>query len=372
MDYHIGNPKFYWLLGIVACGVLLVLFAMAARSSARRQFATANIASRLMPAVRTGTNWMSAILVAMTLSLLVLAMVDIRWGKTTQEVPQKGLEVVFALDVSRSMLAEDATPNRLERAKQQIGDMLDEMAGDRVGLVIFAGESRLQVPLTSHYDDFRQTLDSVGPQSLRRGGSRLGNALETAASAFLAKTNEHRTIVIFTDGEDQESQPVEIARRLHEEQGIRVFTIGLGDIDRGSRIPAANDGRGFVEYEGEPVVSKLNGEILQSIATETEGAFVPAGTRRVDMGQVYRQFVANVPQTDFETATIDAWTPGFQWFAVPALILLFFEVLVSTLGFRGKHRFENDFEVGTPHTVALDKGEMFRDPESIREKELVG
>ena len=137
------------------------------------------------------------------------------------------------------MLAEDATPNRLRRAKQQIKDMVDEMAGDRVGLVVFAGEADQAVPLTSHYDDFKQVLDSVGPHSVPVGGSQLSVAIESAAKAFIGKTSDHKTIVLLTDGEDQESDPVQLAKDLHQQEGVRVFTIGLGDIDRGARIPDA-------------------------------------------------------------------------------------------------------------------------------------
>ena len=136
---------------------------------------------------------------------LVLALIDIRWGKIWREVPQKGIEVMFVLDVSRSMLAEDAKPSRLERAKQQIGDMLEAMAGDRVGLVVFAGERVQLVPLTSHYQDFRQTLRDVGPENVDRGGSRLGDALQLAASGFLDQTGDHKAVVVLTDGEDQET-----------------------------------------------------------------------------------------------------------------------------------------------------------------------
>lgn len=330
MDFQVGNIRFLWLLGAVGCGGLLTLVATVARRRARKRFASAKLVDRMIPDSAAGTRTASAMLVAAALSLLSLALLDIRWGKTAREVPQKGLEVVFALDVSRSMLAEDTSPTRLERAKQQIGDLLDEMTGDRVALVLFAGESRLQVPLTSHYDDFRQSLESAGPESLNRGGSRLGEALETAAGAFLEKTGSHRTILLFTDGEDQESGPAEIARRLHAEKGIRIFTVGLGDIDRGSRIPDTGDGRGFVEYRGEPVWSRLNGKVLGEIAAASGAAFVPAGTRQVDMARVYHQFIANVPKASFENATIDAWTPRFQWFALPALALLLVETVLVT------------------------------------------
>ena len=262
---------------------------------------------------------------------MVLALMDIRWGKTWQEVPQKGIEVMFALDVSRSMLAEDVAPNRLARAKQQIGDMVDEMAGDRIGLVAFAGETRQSVPLTTHYDDFKQVLETVGPQTVRRGGSRLASAIEAAADGFIDKTNDHKAIVIFTDGEDQESEPVELARKLFEEKGIRIFTVGLGNMDQGSRIPDSESRSGdYLEYEGQQVWSKMNGEILKEIATVTKGAYVPAGTKRVNMADVYHGYVANVEQTEFETAKINTYIPRFQWFAVPALVLLLLEIFWST------------------------------------------
>ncbi len=205
------------------------------------------------------------------------------------------------------------------------------MAGDRVGLLVFAGETRQSVPLTSHYEDFKQTLDSVGPHSVRRGGSRLGDAITAAANSFISKTNEHKAIVIFTDGEDQESNPVQIAKQLYEDQGIRIFTVGLGDMDQGARIPDdEKGGRDYLQYEGQQVWSKMNGQILSQIATETNGAYIPAGTKRVNMADVYRGYIANVEQQEFETAKINAYIARFQWFAVPALALLLLEVWLST------------------------------------------
>ncbi len=331
MDIQVGNPNSIWLLAVVAGGLVGTVYANIARRRAVLRFATARIRSRILPPGSSSRHWMSAILMAASMTLLCFAMMDIRWGKTWREVPQKGIEVMFVLDVSRSMLAEDATPNRLSRARQQIKDMVDEMAGDRVGLVVFAGDTRQAVPLTSHYEDFKQTLDSVGPHSVRVGGSRLGDAIQAAADGFISKTNDHKAIVVFTDGEDQESKPVEIAKQIHQEKGIRIFTVGLGDMDLGARIPETDDRRGgFVQYEGQQVWSKMNGQILSQIATETDGAYIPAGTRRVNMADVYHGYVANVEQTEFETAKINTYVARFQWFAAPALAFLLLEVWIST------------------------------------------
>ena len=331
MDIQLGNPSSLYLLVIVAIGLGLTAWAAVARRRAVRRFASANLGKRLMPAGNSSRQWTSALLVSCSLALLAIALTDIRWGKAWHEVPQKGIEVMFVLDVSRSMLAEDASPNRLARAKQQIKDMVDEMAGDRIGLVVFAGEARQAVPLTSHYEDFKQTLDSAGPHTVRSGGSRLGDALEAAANGFLSKTNEHKAIVVFTDGEDQESKPVEVAKQLYADKGIRIFTVGLGDMEQGARIPESEDSRGdYVKYQGKQVWSRMNGQVLEEIAAQTNGAYIPAGTRRVNMGDVYHNYVANVEQTQFETAKINSYIARYQWFAVPALALLLLEVFLST------------------------------------------
>ena len=331
MDIQIGTPNSIWLLAIVAAGLVLTGYAILSRRRASLKFATARVRSQILPKGRSSCHWISAILIAVSMTLLCIAMLDIRWGKTWREVPQKGIEVMFVLDVSRSMLAEDVTPNRLGRAKQQIKDLVDEMAGDRVGLVVFAGDTRQSVPLTSHYEDFKQTLDAVGPHTVRVGGSRLGDALTAAANGFISKTNDHKTIVVFTDGEDQESKPDEVAKKIHAEQGIRIFTVGLGDMDQGARIPETEDRRGgFVKYDGEQVWSKMNGQILSKIATDTDGAYIPAGTQNVNMADVYHGYVANVEQTEFQSAKINAYIARYQWFAAPALALLLLEVWIST------------------------------------------
>lgn len=331
MDIQFGNPGNLYLLVIVVLGLGLTAWAGIARMRAATKFATPTQRRRILPPGNSTQQWLSALLVSASLALMAVALTDIRWGKAWHEVPQKGIEVMFVLDVSRSMLAEDASPNRLERAKQQIKDMVDEMAGDRIGLITFAGDTRQSVPLTSHYEDFKQTLDSVGPHTVLSGGSRLGDAITAAANGFMSKTNDHKAIVIFTDGEDQESNPVQVAEELYAEKGIRIFTVGLGDMVQGARVPETDQGRsGYVQYKGQQVWSKMNGQILQEIAEKTDGAYIPAGTRRVNMADVYHSYVANVEQVEFETAKINSYIARFQWFAVPALALLLLEVLLST------------------------------------------
>src|SRR6476659_6476927 len=225
MDVQIGSLNQLSWLWLVAICLAIAVFAAFARRRARSRFATLNLLRTVLPLRGSVGRNLATVLSIAAMALMVVALIDIRWGKVWRDVPQKGIEVMFVLDVSRSMLADDAAPNRLERAKQQIKDTIDEMTGDRVGLVVFAGEAKQQIPLTTHYDDFKQSLDEVGPQNVRRGGSRLGEAIDTAASSFLTKSNAHKAMVIFTDGEDQESKPLEAAKRAHE-AGVRIFTVG--------------------------------------------------------------------------------------------------------------------------------------------------
>ncbi len=335
MDIQYGNTGYLLLIGVGLALIALVFYGEFTRRLAVRRFATANRLGVLAQSNPTWRRAISSVLLTAAHSLLCLALVDMRWGKIEQEVPQRGIEVMFVLDVSRSMLAADAAPSRLERAKQQIKDLIDEMSGDRIGLVLFAGEARQVVPLTSHYDEFIQTLDAVTPDSLQLGGSKLGDAIRSAANSFIDKTKDHKAMVIFTDGEDQESKPIEAAETALSEKGIRIFTVGLGDMEQGARVPsAASSGRTqFLNYKGEAVWSKLNGATLSEIANKTGGAYIPAGTKRVNMAAVYHGYIASVEQTEFEMAKVNAYIPRFQWFALPALLLLILEAFLSS--FRG-------------------------------------
>lgn len=331
MDIQIGNPTQLVWLWLPVMALVAVLFAAGARRRARMRFATANLVRRVFPTSGKLRTALCAAFVTTAMGLMVLALLDVRWGKVSREVPQKGIEVMFVLDVSRSMLAEDASPSRLERAKQQIKDVVDEMAGDRVGLVVFAGDARQQIPLTTHYDDFKESLDAVGPHSIRRGGSQLGEAIRVASNSFLTKLNAHKAMVIFTDGEDQESDPVAVAKKARQDTGVRIFTVGLGDMDQGARIPTAdNGGKSYLQHDGQQVWSKLHGDILRQVAVETDGAYIPAGIKQVNMADVYQGYIADVEQMEFETAKIDQYEARFQWLLAPALLLLLCEVAIAT------------------------------------------
>jgi Ca-activated chloride channel family protein len=329
-DLEVGNLDMLGWAWLVVLSGMYMLWGSWWSRRAERRFASHEMLARILPARRFWPRMLTRAASLVSLGLLVVCLMDVRWGEVQREVPQRGIEVMFVLDVSRSMLAEDVTPNRLARAKQMIRDTIDGMSGDRVGLVIFAGESRQRIPLTNHYDDFKRILDEVGPDDLNRGGSRLGDAISLAAEGFLSEGNAHRAMVVLTDGEDQESDPLKVAEQVHRDSGARIFTIGLGDIAQGARIPIERQGRrDYVQHEGEQVWSKLDGQLLTEIAQVSTGAYIPAGTKQVNMADVYHGFISSVEQTEFETARISRLEARFQWFLLPALLALIAEFVLA-------------------------------------------
>ena len=242
---------------------------------------------------------------------------------------RKGIDLMVCLDVSRSMLAEDIAPNRLERAKLELGDMLGEMRGDRVGLVTFAGDAALSCPLTINYGAYRMTLNETGTRSSIRGGSLIGDALRVAVDSFTDKVKGHKAVLLITDGEDHESLPVDAARDARE-KGVRVFTVGLGSVGKGARIPITVNGQiQYLQHNGQEVWSTMNEDVLREMAVEGGGSYFPMGTRDADFAIVYEKIRSRVEARELETSRTELYHARFQWFAGVALFLLILETLMT-------------------------------------------
>jgi Ca-activated chloride channel family protein len=200
---------------------------------------------------------------------------------------QKAADIMVVLDVSKSMLAEDAAPNRLKRAKAEIAELLEKLSGHRIGLVGFAGRASVLCPLTTDYGFFHLTLRNAGPKSISKGGTNIGAALRKGLDAF-GPGQAARLILLITDGEDHDSYPKEVAT-VAKEQGIHIITIGFGS-ESGSQITITDSQTGarttLQDRDGVPVLSRLDGDLLREIALETDGAYVPAGTSALDLGSI--------------------------------------------------------------------------------------
>ena len=319
-----GGIHWLWL---VAAAVALAITGLRRRRRLLALLAEQPLLSRLVPTLDLSRAWLRAALSALALVALTLAVMDPRWGMQVEQTQRRGLDVIFVVDVSRSMLARDASPDRLDRAKQFIDDAIESLGGDRIGLIDFAGVAAVRTPLTLNHAALRQAVQALEPKASARGGSMLGDAIRMAARSFPATGTGSRAIVVLSDGEDMESEPAEAAKAAFDEHEARVYTVGIGDARDGARIPVGN-GR-FLVHQGQEVWSKMHPETLRAVAEAGGGAFIEAGTAQVDMASVCHDMLAGLDRVDQESNLVKRQAPRFQWFAGPALLLLVLECLIT-------------------------------------------
>ena len=325
-----GNPGFLFALWIVPMLGAAMFYAQKKRRETAARFADQVMVQRLMPAVQTGRTWLKAGLLMTAAGLLIVACARPRFGEYFEEVSVRGVDLMVLLDVSRSMLAEDVAPNRLQRAKSDIIDLLQKLKGDRVGLIAFAGAPAELVPLTTDNGFFKMVLGDVDTDSAPRGGSLIGDAIRKAMEAMPQRSDRDQVLVLITDGEDQDSFPEEAAEQAAE-RGIRIITVGLGDTGEGARIPKRNeDGSlSFVQYDGQEIWSQMDEELLRQIALKTSGSYVPARTTAYDLGRIYEDHLSKLSQGELQAEQQRKYREQFQWFGGFGFLLLLLESLIS-------------------------------------------
>ena len=260
----------------------------------------------------------------------VLALMRPQWGMRVVASTRVGAEIMVALDVSRSMLAEDVAPNRLERAKAELVDLLSYLDGDQVGLIAFAGRASVLSPLTPDFGFLRLVLDGTGPGSVARGGTRLADPIRKAVAGFGPSEGAARAILLITDGEDHDSFALDAAREAAE-AGVRIIAIGFGD-EAGSEIHVTDPRSGarqlLRDADGAPVMSHLNGELLREIALQTGGVYVPAGTGVLDLESIYDRHIDRLMRGELEGQRT-VRDEGYPWFVLLALVFLISSAAVS-------------------------------------------
>jgi len=268
---------------------------------------------------------------------LTLALMRPQWGARLVTTPQVGARIMVCLDVSRSMLAEDVVPNRLERAKAEFRDLLGYLDGDQVGLIAFAGRASVLVPLTPDFSFLRLVLDETGPHSVTRGGTRLEEPIRKALAGFWEGGGSgeiSRSILLITDGEDQDSFPLEAAKAAAE-RGVRIIAIGFGD-EAGSELLVTDSRTGVRalvrDSDGNPVRSRLDGELLREMALVTGGAYIPAGTGAVDLESIYQRHIAGLTRGQLNDGGYRVYNDIFQWPLLLALICLLAAVAGPAVG----------------------------------------
>jgi len=293
------------------------------RESRLESFVSPVMQRKLRPAgAGSRYAWQTGLTAAGAL-LLLLAAARPQWGEKEETVYRRGRDLMIVLDVSRSMLAEDVHPNRLQRAKADIMDLIKELRGDRAGLMVFRRTANLLCPLTTDYAYLKQALDGAGIDSAPRGATDIGGAIETALEHFDRQEGSHKAVILISDGEDLSGRALKSAEKSAE-MGIPIFTVGLGD-RRGSRIPDTDSPGGYTRYRGNDVISSLDNETLYEIARKTGAAYVPvetAGMTEVTLGTLYRDHLRKIAVRDMEESLQRRYVERYQLFLLPGLVCL--------------------------------------------------
>jgi Ca-activated chloride channel family protein len=320
--YDAGMLKLLWT-GAAVAGLLVYGWRM--RQKNLRRFADQGILERLGGKCKAWREWFRGGCVCVAALMIVLALCRPAWDAKEVDITHSGRDIVFVLDVSRSMFAQDMQPNRLARAKRAIMDCTDEFTGDRVGLIVFAGTASIKCPLTRDYSFFRTVLRDVSWDSAQIGGTRIGDAIQKGAEHLLSEQRSgYQDIIMITDGEDHESRPEEAAAML-KTGGIRLIAVGIGDAYQGTRIKVEEEtgSTTFLQYQGQEVRSRLNAPLLRRIADAAgQGVFWEVGTGAIDLAGIYRQDIATAQRTKTEAQTVQVYEEKFQWFLAGALVLM--------------------------------------------------
>lgn len=332
-----------WLYGLLVVPVLIILFWMNARwrKRAMQQLGDLHILETLIPSYSKVLPRWKRFLFTLAIVFVVIGIANPQIGTKYEEVKREGFELMICLDVSNSMLAEDLTPNRLERAKQAISRLIDRLKNDKIGIIVFAGDAYIQLPMTVDHSAAKLFLRSIDTDIVPTQGTAIGKSIELAASSFSANSKANKSIIVITDGENHEDDALELASAATE-QGIKVHAIGIGSTD-GTPIPIYKRGQmlGYrKDRDGNTVVTKLNETMLQQIAAAGEGTYVRANNSRTGLNALMDE-LEGMEREEFGSKMFTSYEDRFQYFIVAALVLLLIELLVPSR----KLKFLGDFSL---------------------------
>lgn len=321
-----GELNYIYFLILVPLLVFTYYKGFKKKKNLLKQFAGQKVLQKLVNNGSYRLEIIKIVLIILSFSLAVFSLTSPKYGYKIEEIKRKGGDIIVAVDVSKSMMAEDVKPNRLERAKRKLKDLLDTLQGDRIGLVAFAGTSFLQCPLTLDYQAFGIFLDYLDPSLIPIPGTSIGNALDTAIKAFPKENKGTQSIILITDGEDQENSIQPLLQTLKDKK-IRVFSIGIGK-DEGVPIPSEN---GLKKDEnGNIVLTKLDSKSLENLSKETGGFYINSVSGDIDVQKIYFEGIKNESQdSEFNTSKRQIWEERFQIFVGLALLFLILEMLLN-------------------------------------------
>ena len=319
-----AHSQYLLLLLLIPFFFLGLALWMGARRRRLRKLGDEALVNELMPSWSRSKRWVRAVLYSLAFFFFVIGLSRPQIGAKLKEYKVKGAEIMVVLDVSNSMLAQDYSPNRLERAKLAISRITDRLQGDRIGLIIFAGSSFVQLPITSDYVSAKMFLSNISTESIPIQGTAIGDAINTAVKSFSAQSENSRAIIVITDGENHEDDAVAAATQAAE-AGVKVYTIGVGSVE-GQPIPM--DGGLLKDKEGNIVVTKLDEDTLKEIAQAGGGAYVHAGNAEFGLTPIVND-IKKMQEEEYSSVVFEEYDEQFMYFLGIALALFVLEMLIG-------------------------------------------
>tara|TARA_R110002072_G_scaffold22615_1_gene79276 strand:- start:95150 stop:96187 length:1038 start_codon:yes stop_codon:yes gene_type:complete len=326
--YQLEEPIYFYLLIAIPVMVVLFLLVLVWKKRVQKRFADTELLKRLSPNRSVFKSVLKILVLCLAIACLSFALVNPKVGTKLETVKREGVDVVFAIDVSKSMLAEDIAPNRLEKSKQLVSQIINSLAGDRVGIIGYAGSSFPQVPITTDFSSAKLFLSGMNTDMVSSQGTAINEAIQMAETYYDDEEQTNRVLFIISDGEDHEGNVAGIAAAASE-KGIKIYTIGVGTL-QGAPIPIKRNGvlQSYKRDENnEQVITRLGEETLRSIASEANGEYLDGSNTKEVVDNV-TAILNGMDKKEFEAKQFTDFKDQFQWFLGGALFLLIFDVLL--------------------------------------------
>lgn len=320
--------EWFWALIVIPIIYLLHLFVKRWKKEKRREYSDLELIPLMIPAISKGKPFIKLVLYSTAILLLIIAIANPQMGTKLEEVKREGIDIVVAMDVSNSMLAEDLQPNRLERAKRSMEQFIERLANDRIGIVVFAGQAYNQLPITTDYAAAKLFLSTISTGTVPVQGTAIGRAIELGMKSFNFEDSRNKALVIITDGENHEDDAIKAASDAAS-KGVFVYTVGMGS-QGGAPIPV--ESRGQKNYrsdsQGNTVVSKLNEDMLKEIASAGDGIYVRANNSGGAMRKIHEE-INKLEKSEFESKRFTDFEDRFQPFITLCILLLLLEFMID-------------------------------------------
>lgn len=326
--YRLEEPIYFYFLAIIPIMVVVFLSVLWWKKRTQKRFSDIKLLEKIAPNTSIFKNTLKLIMLVLGISFLVISLVNPKMGSKLKTVKREGVDVVFALDVSKSMLAEDIAPNRLEKAKQIISKIIEKLGSDRVGVIIYAGNAYPLLPITTDHAAANMFLQNANPDMVSSQGTAINEALELAKTYYNNDEQTNRFLIIMSDGEDHQQETKQMAQNLSND-GVKIYTVGVGT-EKGGPIPMRLNGE-MIGYKkdrkGETVITKRQPEVLAEIADVANGRFIDGNITEEPVKQL-SEIIANAQKNEFETKQFSDYKDQFQWFLGIAIVFLLLDIFL--------------------------------------------